>query len=122
MKFINKFSILLLLLFVSFQSCVEEESIMSEVETFKSIDDLPTDDRFVEVILGSINLTIQADSDRIDRAQELMNQGNLNVANQAEIAEILGYSSWDALTDYNEKQQELIKELNADYNLAAYDV
>ena len=122
MKYFNKFSILLLLLFVSFQSCVEEESILTEEETFKSIEDLPTDDRFIEVILGSINLTTQADPDRIDRAQELMNQGNLNVANQAEIAEILGYSSWDAFTDYNEKQQELIKELNADYNLAAYDV
>jgi hypothetical protein len=122
MKFINKFSILLLLLFVSFQSCVEEESIITEVETFKSIDDLPTDDRFVEVILGSINLTTQADSDRMDRAKELMNQESRSSDDQAEISQILGFESWDAFTDYNQKQQELIQALNADYNLAAYDL
>jgi len=121
MKYFNKFSVLLLVLFVSFQSCVEEEPLLPEVETFKSIDDLPTDDRFVEVIIGTINLTSQANPDLMDRAQELINQGDLSAADQAEIAEILGYESWDAFNVYNQKQQELIKELNAEYNLAAYE-
>jgi hypothetical protein len=122
MKYFNKFSVLLLVLFVSFQSCVEEEPLLPEVETFKSIDDLPTDDRFVEVIIGTINLTSQANPDLMDRARELTNQENLSVLDQAEVAQIMGYESWDAFNVYNQKQQNLIKALNIDYNLVAYEV
>lgn len=124
MKFLNKFSVLLLLFFFSFQACVEEELTRTEVApvevaTFKSIDQLPTDDRFVDIVLGTIS--IKANADQLERAQELMNQENLSAKDQAEVAQIMGYDSWDAYTAFIQMQQELIKELNAEYNLEAYE-
>ena len=121
MKFLNKYSVLLLIFLFTFQACEQEGLIQSEVETFKSIDLLPTDDRFVDLVVESINVSTKANPDQLDRAQELINQESRTTADQAEIAQIMGYDSWDALTVHTEKYQKLFEELNDDYNLAGYE-
>jgi len=121
MKFLNKFSVLLLVVFFSFQACEQEEIIQAEAETFKSIDQLPTDDRFVDMVIESINITAKANPDQLERAQELINQEYRSAEDQSEIAEIMGFESWDALTTYSQNQQEVLKVLNAEYNLEAYE-
>ena len=80
MKFLNKYSVLLLIFLFTFQACEQEGLIQSEVETFKSIDLLPTDDRFVDLVVESINVSTKADPDQLDRAQELINQESRTTA------------------------------------------
>jgi len=121
MKFLNKFSVLLLVVFFSFQACQQESLIQTEAETFKSIDELPTDDRFVDLVLESIKVSANANQDQLERAQELIQQENRNAEDQAEIAAIMGFENWDAFTTYSQKQQALLKVLNAEYNLVAYE-
>jgi len=121
MKIFNKFCLLLLVGLFSFQACQQESLIQTEVDTFKSIDELPTDDRFVDLVLESINLSAKANPAQLERAQELINQENRSVEDQAEIAAIMGYENWDAFMTYAQNQQELIKALNAEYNLETYE-
>ena len=112
---------MLLVVFFSFQACQQEELIQTDIETFKSLDQLPTDHRFVNLLLESINLTNKANHDQLDRAKELIDQGALSVEDQIEIAAIIGFESWEAYTAYSQKKQEMLKELNAEYNLTAYE-
>jgi len=121
MKYLNIFSVLLLVVLFSFQACVQEDLVQTEAEIFKSLDQLPTDHRFVNLLLESINLTNKANHDQLDRAKELIDQGALSVEEQIEIAAIIGFKSWDAYTAYSQKKQEMLKELNAEYNLTAYE-
>ena len=112
---------MLLVVFFSFQACQQEELIQTDIEIFKSLDQLPTEHRFVNLLLESIDLTNKANHDQLDRAKELIDQGALSVEDQREIAAIIGFESWDAYTTYSQKKQEVLKELNAEYNLTAYE-
>ena len=89
---------MLLVVFFSFQACQQEELIQTDIEIFKSLDQLPTDHRFVNLLLESIDLTNKANHDQLDRAKELIDQGALSVEDQREIAAIIGFESWDAYT------------------------